>query len=172
MANVLIVIEPYWHEDTWVFDDASMGLEKEPLGGKMGGELENLARRWLSGTSRKIDYLVKDIPNARSGFMLLISSQPFAGYQVELTRVIVEEVDEKYGGCSYKVKDPKSDWWLSPTLLRYFETTPESLYIKAEPSRAKYDLIKEVVALKGRIEELEQLVGKLTLENESLRKVG
>ena len=40
---------------------------------------------------------------------------------------------------------------------------PESLYIKAgaTPS-AKYDRIREVVALRDRVEKLEQLVGKLT----------
>lgn len=158
MANVLTVIEPYWYQDTWVFNDASMGLEKEPL----EGELEWLGL--LTGMSRMINYLVKDIPNARSGFILLFSSQPFAGYQVELTRL-----GEEGDGCSYKVKDSGVGWWLSPALLRYFETAPESLYVKAEPWRAIYDPT-EVVALKGRIGELEQLVGKLTLENEALRK--
>ena len=175
MANVLMAIEPYWHEDTWVFNDASKGFEKEPLEGKLEelGELEELLRRWLKGQQPSmIDRLVKDIPDARSGFILLFSSQPFAGYQVELTRVIVKEVEEEYGGCSYEVKVSRTQsihWWMCPALLRYFETVPESLYIKAEPWRAKYDPI-EIVALKGRIEELEQLVGKLTLENESLRK--
>ena len=53
MANVLNVIEPYWYQDTWVFDDASKGLEKEPF---------------VQGVPQMIDYLVKDIPNARSGF--------------------------------------------------------------------------------------------------------
>ncbi|MBE9482989.1 MAG: hypothetical protein IMY88_04840, partial [Chloroflexi bacterium] len=141
----------------------------EPLDGKIG-ELEDLVRRWISGTLRMIDYLAKDIPNARKGFMLLCSSQPFASYQVELTRVIDEEVEEEYGGCCYEIKDWRAQWWLSPTLCSYFETTPESLYVKAEPRRDKYDLMEEVVALKDRIEKLEQLVGKLTLENEALRK--
>ena len=39
MANVLMVIEPYWYQDTWVFNDASRGLEKEPLEGRVEGEL-------------------------------------------------------------------------------------------------------------------------------------
>ena len=175
MASVLMVIEPYWYQDTWVFDDTSKGLEKEPLDG-IDGELEEL-QRWLSGTSEMINYLVKDIPNARSGFMLLLSSQPFAGYQVELTRVTDEELDkeeleleEEYGGCSYEIKDWRTGWWLSPALCSYFENAPESLYVKAEPRRDKYDLVEDVVALKDRIEGLEQLVGKLTLENEALRE--
>jgi len=79
MANTLVITQPYWHKDTWVFDDAYVGLEKEPLEGNLG-ELE-----WLGGwLSEMIDWLVKDIPNARKGFILLCSTQPLAGYQVEL----------------------------------------------------------------------------------------
>ena len=148
MANVLTVIQPYWYADTWVFDDESVGLDKEPF---------------VQGIPEMIDYLVKDIPNACSGFMLLFSSQPFVGYQVELTRV-----REEYGGYWYKAKDEGAEGWLCPALLRYFDDAPESLYIKAEPGRGRFEP-SELQALKGRIEELEQLVGKLTLENEALR---
>jgi hypothetical protein len=149
MANVLMVIEPYWYQDTWVFDDASKGLEKEPF---------------VQGIPQMIDYLVTDIPNARSGFVLLFSSQPFAGYQVELTRV-----REENWGYWYAVKNFPVEGWLCPALFRYFETAPESLYIKAEPGRGRYEP-SELEALKKRIEELEQLVGKLTLENDALRE--
>jgi len=144
-----MVIQPYWYLDTWVFDDASVGLDKEPF---------------VQGIPEMIDVLVKDIPNARSGFVLLFSSQPFAGYQVELTLV-----REEYGGHWYKSKDYDTEGWLCPALFRYFDAAPESIYIKAEPGRGRYEPT-EVEALKDRIEKLEQLVGKLTLENESLRK--
>jgi hypothetical protein len=163
MANELVITQPYWYKDAWVFDDPSKELEKEPLDG-IRGEPEE-AERWLAGTSRIIDYLVKDIPNARKGFILLCSSQPIAGYQVELA---LEGQDG--GGYSYKAKDSGKGWWLSPTLLRYFDTAPKSIYVKAEPRRAKYDRIREVVALRDRVEKLEQLVGKLTLENDILRR--
>ena len=156
MSNVLMVIEPYWYQDTWVFDDASKGLEKEPL----EEELD-----LLGGLSQMIDVLVTHIPNARGGFILLFSSQPFAGYQVELTRVTEED-----SGCTYKVKDHGAHVWLSPAPLMYFESAPESLYVKAEPSRGKHELMKDVVALRDRVEELEQLVGKLTLENDLLKR--
>jgi len=167
MANVLNVIQPYWYANCWVFDDASKGLEKESLEGRFEAELREimvLARLVGGGVTRMIDYLVKDIPNARSGFILLFSSQPFAGYQVEITRV-----REEYGGYWYKAKDEGAEGWLCPALFRYFETAPESLYIKAESGRGRYEPT-EIPALKDRIEKLEQLVGKLTLENESLRK--
>lgn len=149
MTNVLTVIQPYWYIDTWVFDDESVGLDKEPF---------------VQGIPEMIDELVKDIPNPRGGFMLLFSPQPFAGYQVELTRV-----REEYGGQWYKVRDEGVEGWLCPALLRYFDAAPESLYIRAEPGRGRYEPT-ELEALKNRIEELEQSVGKLTLENEALRK--
>lgn len=149
MSNVLTVIQPYWYIDTWVFDDESVGLDKEPF---------------VQGIPEMIDRLVRDIPNARGGFMLLFSSQPFAGYQAELTRV-----REEYGGHWYKAKDEGVEGWLCPALLRYFDAAPESIYIKAEPGRGRYEPT-ELATLKDRIEGLEQLVGKLTLENEALRK--
>jgi hypothetical protein len=131
MANVLMVIEPYWYQDTWVFDDASKGLDREPLEGRFEGELAEimeLAGITGTGLSEMVNYLVKDIPNARSGFVLLFSSQAFAGYQVELT-----QLREEYGGWTYQVKDYRAEPWLPPTLIRYFETAPKSLYVKTEP---------------------------------------
>jgi len=151
MANILTVIEPYWYQGTWVFDDESAGLDKEPF---------------VQGVPEMIDALVKDIPNARSGFRLLFSSLPFSSYQIELTRV-----KEEYGGYWYRVKDKSAEGWLCPALFRYFETAPETIYVKAEPSRSKHEST-EVATLKDKIEKLEQLVGKLTLENESLKKGG
>jgi hypothetical protein len=151
MANVLAVIEPYWYQDTWVFDDPSLGLDKEPF---------------VQGIPEMIDVLVKDIPNARSGFVLLFSSQPFAGYQAELTLV-----REEFGGHWYKAKDYGAEGWLCPALFRYFDAAPESLYIKAEPSHRKFSIERtELEALKHRIDNLERLVGKLILEYDLLRR--
>jgi hypothetical protein len=152
VGNILIVIEPYWHQSTWVFDDESVGLDKEPF---------------VKGVPEMIDYLVKDIANARSGFRLLFSSVPFPSYQLELTRV-----KEEYGGYWYRAKDESAEGWFCPALFRYFETAPETIYVKAESIRHRKSSYEpsEVQALRDRIETLEQLVGKLTLENELLKK--
>jgi len=151
MANILMVIEPYWYQGTWVFDDESAGLDKEPF---------------VQGVPEMIDDLVKDIPNARSGFRLLFSSVSFPSYQLELTRV-----KEECGGYWYRAKNKSAEGWLCPALFKYFETAPEIIYVKAESSPAKFNNEPtEEVALKDRIEKLEQLVGKLTLENELLKK--
>jgi len=151
MANILMAIEPYWYQGTWVFDDESAGLDKEPF---------------VQGVPEMIDDLVKDIPNARSGFRLLFSLVPFPSYQLELTRV-----KEEYGGYWYRAKNTSAEGWLCPALFKYFETAPEIIYVKAESSRGKFNSKPtEEATLKDRIEELEQLVGKLTLENELLKK--
>ena len=142
MASELMVIEPYWHEGLWVFDDASRGLDREPLQGCFEAEVREiraLARLIGGGVTKMIDYLVKDVPDAREGFILLFSSRPFAGYQLELSR-IAEEDD----GCLYRGDNYRAEVWLSPALTRYFETAPESLYVKAEPRATKRDRIELV----------------------------
>jgi hypothetical protein len=71
MPNQIQVIAPYWLEtvQTWVFDDPATGLVQEPF---------------VSGVPEMIDDLVSDIPNARQGFRLLFSAQPFPGFQWRL----------------------------------------------------------------------------------------
>jgi hypothetical protein len=67
--NAIMVIAPYRYQGTWVFDDASAGLVKEPF---------------VAGVPEMIDVLVKDIPDAGEGFRLLFSAKPFPGHQKEL----------------------------------------------------------------------------------------
>ena len=112
MFNILMVITPYWYQGTWVFDDESVGLNKEPF---------------VAGIPEMIDNLVQDIPNARSGFRLLFSSNPFPDYQVKL-----ERVKEEYEGYWYKMEGQSVEGWLCPALFKYFETAPKTIYVKAE----------------------------------------
>ena len=109
-----MVIAPYWLEEvgTWVFDDSGAGLHREPF---------------VSGTPEMIDDLVKDIPDARSGFRLLFSATPFPGYQKRLTWR-----REDIGGNWYASVDPPMEGWLCSALLRYFGRAPALLYVKAE----------------------------------------
>ncbi len=53
--NAINLIVPYRHEGMWVFDDARVGLDKEPF---------------VSGADTMIDVLVNDIPNAQKGLRL------------------------------------------------------------------------------------------------------
>ena len=113
VPNTLITIAPYWYEGTWVFDDPIVDLSREPF---------------VSGTPEMINNLVKDMPDARSGFRMTFSAGPFPGYQLELIRD-----REEYGGNWYRTEDPPMEGWLCPALLMYFDMAPEMIYVKADP---------------------------------------
>ena len=117
MPNHIMVIAPYWVDTlgAWVFDDPKVGLEQEPF---------------VSGVPEMIDFLVKDIPNARNGFRMLFSATAFPGYQKKLTWR-----REEMGGNWYATDDPPMEGWLCPALFRYFDKAPPELYVKAEEVR-------------------------------------
>ncbi len=108
----MLIISPYRSYATWVFDDPTVGLVKEPF---------------VAGIPEMIDVMVKDIPDAASGFKMLFSARPFPKYQAELTWQ-----REEYGGNWYRWQDKDMEGWLCPALLLYFEAAPEKLYFKAE----------------------------------------
>ncbi len=118
MPNQIIVIAPYWLDNckAWVFDDSKVGLVQEPF---------------VSGVTEMIDFLVKDIPNAKSGFRMLFSAAPFPGYQKKLVWQR-EEMD----GNWYGTDDPPMEGWLCPALFHYFDTAPPEIYVKAEEKKA------------------------------------
>ena len=111
--NQIMVIKPYRHADTWVFDDEAVGLDKEPF---------------VCGIPEMIDYLTRDIPNAQDGFRMLFSAQPFPGFQEKLTWV-----REEMGGNVYWSETLQADGWLCPALFRYFNQASAEIYVKAEP---------------------------------------
>jgi len=111
--NALMVIAPHWYHGTWVFDDPAVGLEREPF---------------VLGVSEMIDHLVRDIPDARSGFRLVFSPRRFPGCQQEAIWV-----REESGGNWYRTDSPHMEGWLCPALFRYFSSAPERLFVKAEP---------------------------------------
>ena len=115
MANAIQVIQPYWYSGTWVFDDPVTGLVREPF---------------VSGVPEMIDVLVRDIPDARSGFRLLFSAAPFPGFQKRFTRLRSD-----FGGVWYRSDDPPMEGWLCPALFQYFQEAPEQLFARAEPLR-------------------------------------
>ena len=112
MPNQILVIKPYWHLGTWVFDDPSTDLVQEPF---------------VSGVPEMINDLVADIPNARQGFRLQFSSAPFPGFQRKL-----EWVRTEFGGNWYRLDEPPMEGWLCPAMFLYFEEAPAELYVKAE----------------------------------------
>lgn len=108
MENSIFVIHPYKYKGTWVFDDESKGLVKEPF---------------VSGIPEMIEELVKDLADADKGFRLVFSANPFPGYKIKL-----EKVTSEFGGTWYKSDDLVKTGWLCPALFKYFETAPETIY--------------------------------------------
>lgn len=111
--NSILTLRPYWHNGTWVFDDARVNLVKEPF---------------VAGIPEMISYISKDIPNAKKGFRLLFSAKPFPGYQLK-----VKWIREANGGNWYYSEELKKEGWLCPALFKYYKAAPKEIYGKAEP---------------------------------------
>jgi hypothetical protein len=116
-ANSMMIIAPYRHDGTWVFDDPRVGLVREPF---------------VAGVPEMIDVLVAnaEIKDADNGFRLLFSAKPFPGHQEKLTWVRGEAE-----GNYYRLEDPPMEGWLCPALFKYFAKAPKELYVKAEPKQ-------------------------------------
>lgn len=113
-GNAIMVIAPYWSSGTWVFDDPSAGLVREPF---------------VSGVPEVLTDLVASIPDAKKGFRLTFSAQAFPGYQTSFKRNRSE-----YGGTWYQAEDGR-EGWLCPALFKYFEDAPEEIFVKADALR-------------------------------------
>ncbi len=111
-SNSLLVIAPYRYAGTWVFDDSSRGLSKEPF---------------VAGIPELIDKLVADIPNAAKGFRLTFSAKVFPGYDDKLTWKRKDA-----SGNWYYSETFKAEGWLCPALFKYFKVAPKTIYVKAE----------------------------------------
>ena len=113
-SNSILVIAPYRHAGTWVFDDPRVGLSAEPF---------------VSGIPELLDNLVMDanIPDADKGFRLIFSSQHFPGHQ---TKVVWRRRES--GGNWYYSEEYDIEGWLCPALFKYFRRAPKEIYIKTE----------------------------------------
>ena len=112
-VNALLVIFPYKYQGTWVFDDARVGLFREPF---------------IAGIDTMIDKAVADIPDADKGFRAIFSAAPFPGEDLKL-----DWRREESGGNWYYSDRFKMEGWLCPALLKYFATAPREIYVKVEP---------------------------------------
>jgi hypothetical protein len=116
-SGKLIQLQPYWDGDqqTWVIDDARIGLSHEPL---------------VNGFPEFLDRLLHDVPDADKdvGFRIELSDHPFPGFVSHLVRQ-----DDEYGGYWYASDDPAMKGWFGPALERYFKTPPSELFVRIEP---------------------------------------
>lgn len=104
------VIFPYKLGDTWVFDDPSRGLDREPFVGQ---------------AARILDRLTANISDATSGFRLTFSSSELTGdaHRLSWRRSGVK-------GDWYHSEEFGTEGWLCPALLEYFSAPPRELFIR------------------------------------------
>lgn len=139
--NQIFVINPYYHGGSWVFDDAEVGLLREPF---------------VSGIPEMIEMLIQEIPDARMGFRLLFSAAPFPDHQIVLNRR-----NEEIGGYWYEHAPTAMSGWLCPALFKYFDDAPEHIYARfaARTHELEKSIYRSVV-----IEEPELLMFRDALE--------
>ena len=114
-GNAIRIISPYFADGTWVFDDPSVDLKKEPF---------------VLGIPEMIDTLLVEIPDPKNGFRLLFSDQPFPNYQTKIVWVRADGA-----GNWYRFEDTEMEGWLCPALFKYFEKAPKEIYVKALPRK-------------------------------------
>ena len=112
MKNSIFVIKPYKWEGCWVFDDAAVGLVREPF---------------VGGADTMIDVATARIPNAERGFIAVFS----AGYFPD-AQIVLGWVKEDGGGNVYRWAEKGMDGWLCPALLAVIEQAPAKLYIQVK----------------------------------------
>ena len=112
MKNSIFVIKPYKWEGMWVFDDAAVGLVKEPF---------------VGGADTIIDVATAHIPNATDGFIAVFS----AGYFPD-AQIVLEWVREDGGGNVYRWPEKGMEGWLCPALLKYFDHPPAKLFVQVK----------------------------------------
>jgi uncharacterized protein YxeA len=111
--NALMVIVPYKYEGLWVFDDAAVGLSKEPF---------------IAGIDTLIDKATANIPDAQHGFRAIFGATQFPGANFKLEWRRAES-----GGNWYYSPEFNQEGWLCPALFKYFKNAPREIYVKVEP---------------------------------------
>lgn len=112
MTNAIMTIHPYKYNGLWVFDDDSVGLDKEPF---------------VSGADDIIDVMVVNLPDPESGFNLIFSGIPFPGHQYEFKRLSPEA-----DGWWYLHEATDMHGWLCPALFKYFDEAPDKLFVQVK----------------------------------------
>jgi hypothetical protein len=91
----------------WAFDDAAVGLVREPF---------------ISGIPEIIESIIG--PD-RTSFTAIFSDQPFPGGDITLARLTPEA-----GGYWYRLQGSEQRGWLCPATLHYFSNFPGHIVLK------------------------------------------
>ena len=123
-SNQIRVLTP-WKEGAWVFDDPTVGLNREPF---------------VTSFGEIIDTMVKGIKDAEDGFMLWFSGEPFEGAN-EVFSLANKDGKENRCGNDYKYDKDGRIGWLCPAMYKYFNIAPQNMYFKCEALANKRPVI-------------------------------
>lgn len=107
--NQINQIEIYRTASGWSFDDPSVGLVAEPF---------------VCGIPEIIDVFSGKADRVTATF----SKEWFPSYEF-----ILYLKREENGGGWYLAEVIDKEGWLCPAVLRYFETLPETIYVRIQP---------------------------------------
>jgi hypothetical protein len=106
--NCVMVIYPYLHKGTWVFDDEDKGLHREPFIAGIDAMLSN----------------VVDMQNLdKDGFCVQFSSSFLPNAHMTLDWLRAEG-----GGNWYHCPQLGMEGWLCPALYKYFTEAPKKIW--------------------------------------------
>ena len=122
-SNSILVINPYYHAGSWVFDDERVGLTKEPF---------------VAGADLFIEYVLSKkgkLEEGKNGFSLVFSLIPFLGFEYELNFVGHESMGSLYtvnNNQDFKGVQGHNLLWLCPALNLYFSNSPQKIYVSVQ----------------------------------------
>ncbi len=122
--NSILVINPYYWNGMWVFDDQRTGLVKEPF---------------VAGADLLIEHQLKKmgvLNEGKNGFVAIFSKIPFPGFQIELSFKEFDSMGTVYTSSESNFKNASgmNQIWLCPALNLYFNDSPEKLYVQLKLS--------------------------------------
>lgn len=116
MNNSIMIINPYWKNGTWCFDDSTVGLVAEPF---------------VAGIPQIIDTLLEqeniDPKDVKNGFKCTFSATYFPHYTGVLEYIKPDEIGIGNWYCLGVLEG-----WLCPALFCYFNEAPKEIYVKVE----------------------------------------
>ena len=119
--NQINIIKPYRWNGAWVFDDADVGLNREPL---------------VAGADVIMDIMEKKYGTS---FLVMFSKNRIPGYTLALKKVKGDKTDKGNGVVYFSIRLMKFAW-LCPALFKYFDKSPSKMYIKIVPNKGNdYD---------------------------------
>jgi len=107
--NNISVLHPYKYKGQWVFDDPEKDLIKEAF---------------IAGS----DEIISKMAEGKDKITVLFSGEAFPGHQL-----MMEWTGEEMSGNWYHCVSLDMHGWLCPSLLKYFDEVPRTIYAQFKP---------------------------------------